>query len=428
MSATTEYAGIGSPETIALPELNTFHRNPRQGDVQAIKGSIQANGLYRPIIVNRGSHTGRSNEVLAGNHTLKAYRELAEEHPGDYATIDCWVVDVDDDRANRIVLADNRTADLGDYDEAQLLELLNEVDYDLDGTGYDYEYLDELVELAEKSGGGEPNDDYAEPETPPATPTSKLGDIWVLGPHRLLVGDATDTEAVSAMMGDNPADCIWTDPPYGVEYVGKTKDSLTIQNDKTSDLPEMLLGAFTTAIRVSKPGAPIYVAHADTERTAFEKAMREAGLLVRQNLVWVKNTIALGHSDYHYRHEPILYGFTPDGQGRLGRGGDRWYGNNAQSTVFEIDKPARNADHPTMKPPALITAMLNNSLRPGGIVLDLFAGSGSTMVAAHQHGSSARLVELDPRYADVICRRYQDLTGEIPKRGGQAVNFFDSEN
>lgn len=285
---TTTYAGIGAPETIALPDLNTFHRNPRQGDVQAIKGSIQTNGLYRPIIVNRGTHTGRPMEVLAGNHTLKAYRELGEENPGEYTTIDCWVVDVDDDRANRIVLADNRTADLGDYDDSLLLEMLNEVDYDLDGTGYDYADLDELAELAESNEGAEPNEEDAPPEAPPATPITKPGDIWHLGPHRLLVGDATDTEAVSAMMGDNPADCIWTDAPYGVEYVGKTKDSLTIQNDKNSDLPEMLLGAFKTAINVSKPGAPIYVAHADAKRPTFEAAMREAGLLVRQNLVWVK--------------------------------------------------------------------------------------------------------------------------------------------
>lgn len=156
-NSNSSYAGIGAPETIALPELNTFHRNPRQGDVQAIKGSIQTNGLYRPIIVNRGTHTGRPLEVLAGNHTLKAYRELAEENPGEYSTIDCWVVDVDDDRANRIVLADNRTADLGGYDNDELLELLDSLDGDtideqLLGTGYDDGYLNALL------GGNIPDD------------------------------------------------------------------------------------------------------------------------------------------------------------------------------------------------------------------------------------------------------------------------------
>lgn len=229
------------------------------------------------------------------------------------------------------------------------------------------------------------------------------------------------------MMGDDRADCIWTDPPYGVNYVGKTKDALTIQNDETTDLPDLLMHSFECAVEVSKPGAPVYVAHADTERVTFEGAMIESNIIVRQNLIWAKSTIALGRSDYHYKHEPILYGFTPGGQGRLGRGGNRWYGDNSQSTVFNFDKPSRNADHPTMKPPELIVAMLNNSLPRGGIVLDLFGGSGSTMVAAHQHGSKARLVELDPKYADVICRRFQKLTGTLPERNGKEYDFCADE-
>ena len=170
--------------------------------------------------------------------------------------------------------------------------------------------------------------------------------------------------------------------------------------------------------------------------------MRKAGYLVRQNLVWVKNTMVLGHSDYQYQHEPILeatapemepgdgkthdpilYGFAPGGEGRLGRGGPRWYGPNNSTTVFEVPKPPANREHPTMKPVKLILAMMANSIRPGRIVLDPFGGSGSTLIAAHYHGAHARLVELDPRYVDVICARYQKETGEFPRRNGKAVDF-----
>lgn len=423
-------ANIGEHQTIPLLQLNHYAKNPRRGDVQAIKGSIVANGIFRPVIVNKGTYTDKPNEILAGNHTVKAIRELAEENPDDprWQKVEVWMVDVDAERAARIVLADNRTADLGSYDNEELLGLLNMMDGDLDGTGYDEEYLDSLEEIVKLENSTQnPNDEDVEPEAPPANPTSRIGDVWVLGPHKLLVGDATDVYAIKEMMGDDQADCIWTDPPYGVNYVGKTKDALTIQNDETTNLPDLLMHSFECAVEVSKPGAPVYVAHADTERVTFEGAMIESNIIVRQNLIWAKSTIALGRSDYHYKHEPILYGFTPGGQGRLGRGGDRWYGDDSQSTVFNFDKPSRNADHPTMKPPELIVAMLNNSLPRGGIVLDLFGGSGSTMVAAHQHGSKARLVELDPKYADVICCRFQKLTGTLPERNGKEYDFCADE-
>lgn len=142
--------------------------------------------------------------------------------------------------------------------------------------------------------------------------------------------------------------------------------------------------------------------------------MRDAGWLFRQNLIWAKNTLVLGRSDYHYRHEPILYGFAAGGEGRLGRGGDRWHGDDAQTTVFDVDKPSRSEDHPTMKPVELIVRMLTNSCPPRGIVYEPFGGSGSTLIAAHQTGRVARVVELDPRYVDVICRRYQEHTGTKP--------------
>lgn len=393
--------------------LSTFVGNPRRGNVELIARSLETNGQYRPIVVNAGTLTGRPLEVLAGNHTLLAARSLGWE------SVDCSVIDVDEQRARAIVAADNRLSDLGEYDAQELHALLASLD-DLDGTGY---LAEDLAALERGLYPPEPRTDPDDVPELPAEPVSQSGQVWALGDHRLLVGSATDVDAVRGLCGDVAPDCVWTDPPYGVDYVGKTKDALRIQNDGSTGLFDLLAAAFGVAANVCRGGAPVYVAHADTERVTFETAMDSAGLVVRQNLIWAKNTMVMGRSDYHYKHEPILYGFTPGGEGRLGRGGKRWFGDNSQTTVFEFDKPARNAEHPTMKPVALIDAMLANSLPPGGVVLDLFAGSGSTLIAAHGRQSRAFCVELDPRYADVILRRFEAHTGIVPTLEGEPVSF-----
>lgn len=422
----TEVPSQPTYSRLLVDELDTFAGNPRRGAVEAIASSLNKHGQYRPIVVNAGTKTGRRNEVLAGNHTLLAARQLGWLH------VDAAIIDVDDNTARSIVAADNRLADLGDYDDTALYELLSSLD-DLDGTGYTNGELEALgAALNPPVGNGDPDD---APPTP-AEPISQTGQIWTLGPHRLLVGDCTDLEAMRALAGDTAPECVWTDPPYGVDYCAnmtpeqarkarKRTDGLTIQNDGAAGLEALLDGAFSVIAAVCQPGAPVYVAHADTERVAFETAMLGAGLIVRQNLVWVKDRLALGRSDYHYQHEPILYGFTPGGLGRLGRGGDRWYGDNSQTTVFEFDKPARSAEHPTMKPVELIQAMLKNSLRPGGTVLDPFAGSGSTLMAAHGFGGRALCAELDPCYADVILRRFEMHTGIAPCLNGKTVSFLE---
>jgi len=409
--------------SVPVGELKTFRRNPRRGDVAAIADSLGRWGQYRPIVVNAGSVTGRRNEVLAGNHTLLAARSLGWE------SIDCSVVDVDEETAAAIVLADNRLADLGEYASEDLFALLSSLD-DLTGTGY---FADDLVGLERELF---PPVVLTDPDDVPdvaVETVSELGQVWELGPHRLLVGDSTDLEAVRGLVGDEPPDCVWTDPPYGVDYVGgnhalsvadrKKRGGQSIQNDGAGGLAALLDQAFAVVADVCGSGVPVYVAHADTERINFENAMTNAGISVRQNLIWVKGSLVMGRSDYHYRHEPILYGFTPGGAGRLGRGGERWHGDNSQTTVFEFARPPRNAEHPTMKPVALIDAMLKNSLPPGGIVFDPFGGSGSTLIAAHGRGGRALLVELDPRYADVILRRFEAHTGVLPRVGGRAVSF-----
>ena len=335
-----------------------------------------------------------------------------------------WV-DVDEEQAKRIVLVDNRTNDLAGYDEKALRELLGGLE-DLDGSGYDRAFVDELLGVGEPVAMTDVDEVPALAEGPTIC---QSGQVWRLGASRLIVGDATDTDRLLEVLGGERADCVWTDPPYGVNYVGAAG---AIRNDSHDDLPDLLSGAFRSVVAASRPGAPVYVAYAETENVAFHKAMTEAGLLVRQHLVWVKNALVLGRSDYQYRHEPIFaaetpseagevlrhegiaYGFTAGGEGRLGRGGPNWYGDDRQTTVFEVPKPPRNPDHPTMKPVELITGMLRNSMPTGGLVLDLFGGSGSTLIAAYHLRSRALLVELDERYADAICRRFQEHSGIMP--------------
>ena len=436
---------------VPVKDLQLYGRNPRRGDVDAIMDSLQRNGQYKPIVVRQGT-----NEVLAGNHTLKAALRLKWE------VIAATYVAVTDDEAARIVLVDNRTNDLAGYDETALAELLQEVPT-LEGTGFDQAALDDLLYGVEQEAA-EATD--SADTIPDVVPTIALeGDVFELGPHRVICGDATDADVISRLMEGQRAAAMWTDPPYGVDYEGKTSEALTISNDGAGTLEELLRGAFRVAFRFLQPGAPVYVAHADTKRIVFEESMLRAGFVVRQNLVWVKNTLVVGHSDYHYKHEPILeaaageapapepttgatasasptgedapepegkahepllYGFKPKGkgQGRLGRGGNSgWFGTNNRTTVLEFPKPAASRDHPTMKPVKLILALMANSVRPTTTVLDPFAGSGSTLIAAHIHGAIARVAELDPHYVDVICARFETETGITPIRNGEPVSF-----
>lgn len=415
---------------VPIDGLKPYGKNPRRGNVKLIADSLEHHGQYKPIVVRTGTM-----EVLAGNHTMRAAKDLG------WTEIAATFVEVTDDEAARIVLVDNRSNDVAGYDTAELAELLQSLP-SLDGTGFDAATVDELVHGIEQEPAEAPDSADELPAGP--APLAKLGDIFELGEHRVICGDATDPKVLAELMGDEQAELIWTDPPYGVEYTGKTKQALKIQNDGADDLEALLVDSFQAAVGHMRPGAPVYVAHSDTRRVSFETAIRAAGFLIRQNLIWVKNTMVLGHSDYHYQHEPILeaeapeetdpegkghepilYGFAPGGEGRLGRGGPRWYGTNNRTTVFDFPKPPASREHPTMKPVALILAMMANSVRPGKPVLDMFGGSGSTLIAAHYHGAHARVVELDPRYVDVICARWQKETGGTPRRpGGELVDFY----
>lgn len=417
---------------VPIDELTPFPGNAKRGDVEAIRASLRKNGQYRSLIV-REIPDGPL-VVLAGNHTMQAL--AAEGHEAAR----CEVVTCDDSTARRINLADNRTAELGAYDNDALAELLSYLDDDYEGTGYTQDDVNALLGIEELPPALTDVDDVPEP---PADPISKPGDVWRLGPHRLLCGDSTDVTGVETMLDGARADCMWTDPPYGVDYnnfdspekaraARRRTDGLRVANDGAADLPELLAGAFATATAALKSGAPVYIAHPPGPLSLdFAKAFLDAGWLLRQNLIWVKDSLVLGRSDYHYRHEPIMYGFTDPtaDSGRLGRGGDRWFGDNAQTSVLEVPKPPRSKDHPTMKPVELVTRCLANSCPPGGIVYEPFGGSGTTLIAAHTTGRIARVVELDPRYVDVICRRYQEHTGTRPVLAstGEAHDFAPAD-
>lgn len=388
-------------EFASIDALRPYSGNPRRGNLEAIKESLTTNGLYRPIVVN-----GRTSEVLAGNHTLMAAKQLG------WTEIAVSWVDVDAETAARIILVDNRSNDLATYDEEALADLLGELP-ELEGTGYDRDDLDAL--LAEL-GRAEPGED--EPPPLPASPRTRPGELFELGAHRLLCGDARDANAYRALLGEERADLLWTDPPYGVDYEGKTKQRLRIEGDGRSGLADLLTESFARIDAALAPGSPLYLAHPGGERSLiFGQAFLDAGWSLRQTLVWVKDAIVLGHVDYHYRHEQLLYGFRP-AEGRLGRGGAGWHGDDAQSSVLEFDRPRASPDHPTAKPPELIEHCLRNSSRPGALVLDPFAGSGASLIACGQSGRAARLLELDPRYCDVIIARYERLTGGRARRVG----------
>ncbi len=268
------------------------------------------------------------------------------------------------------------------------------------------------------------------PESAPAK--TKPGDVWLLGPHRVMCGDSKVPTDVERLMDGALAGLLWTDPPYGVEYVGKTRLALTIENDDAFGLPGLLRGFMAAAAPALEPSSPFYIAApAGPLYVVFLQAIAESDWRYHQELVWRKDTMVLGHSDYHYAHEPLLYGYLP-GPGRPGRGaheGTRWWGDHSQVSVIDCPRPKRSEEHPTMKPVALIERCFQNSSRPGGAVLDPFGGSGSTLIACEQTRRVAYLMEIDPHYVDVIAKRYQDFTGDVPilERTGAAVDFSAEE-
>jgi DNA modification methylase len=299
--------------------------------------------------------------------------------------------------------------------ELRELEL---ADFDLEVIGFsDEELRDLLSEPAEVSPGL--TDEDAAPEAP-EDPVSQAGDLWLLGKHRVLCGDATHLDHVRRLMAGEHADLIFTDPPYNVDYEGYTEEKLKIQGDrmKPAEFDRFLRKAFASYRAVVKTGGSIYVCHASSVQREFQNAIEKAGFQVRCQIIWAKNTFAWGFGRYKFQHEPIFYCHV---EGKK----DAWYGDKSQSTLWHEKKPAANRLHPTMKPVELIERALLNSSKAGDLVADLFGGSGSTMIACERRNRNARLMELDPKYTDVIVKRWQDYTGQHATLAGEDRSFDD---
>jgi DNA modification methylase len=316
----------------------------------------------------------------------------------------------------------NRSVTWADWDlDALALEFgeLKALEFDLSLTGFDSREIDAFTL--------QPNP--AEDDVPPVpeVPTSRPGDLWRCGPHRVLCGDATSSDALATLCSPKKVDCVWTDSPYGVKYAGKTPDKLRIQGDGKG-AANLLFDALKAAEPYIRDRSPFYIAHpAGALYVAFGSAVNAAGWQIHQSLVWVKDSMVLGHSDYHYRHEPILYGYTP-GEGRAGRGshrGSRWYGDNAQTSVIEVPRPKRSEAHPTMKPVELILRCIRNSCPRSAVMLDPFLGSGSTIAAAEVSGRVCYGLEINPRYSDVIVTRWQTLSGLQATLDGDGRTFAE---
>ena len=382
---------------VQVEDLIPYAMNSRthsDEQVAQLAASIREFGFTNPILIDQDSN------LIAGHGRLLAARKSKMDQ------VPAVVVTGLDDRKRRaLVIADNKLAlNAGWDDEALRVEL-----EDLAG---DFGELmgfseDELVDLLRSEEGTEGlTDEDAVPEAP-EVPVTVEGDVWVLGRHRLMCGDSTSIDALEVLCQNELVDMWLTDPPYNVAYEGKTKDALTIQNDEMSDegFRQFLTESYTAADAVMKAGAVFYIWHADSEGYNFRGAAHDSGWQVRQCLIWKKQTMVMGRQDYHWKHEPCLYGWK-------GGAGHLWATDRKQTTILEFDRPSKNKEHPTMKPVELFEYQMLNNTKGSDKVLDSFAGSGTTAIACEKHGREARLMELDPKYCDVIIKRWQEFTGE----------------
>ena len=367
--------------TINIDDVNEYENNPRLNDaaVDAVAASIKEFGFKVPIIID-------SNNVIVAGHTrVKACRKLGiTEIPAVIAD------DLTEDQINAFRLADNKTHELALWDNEKLLEELEKISLDM--LQFGFEDLEDLLEEDVFE------DDFNEEELYSENPYAKRGDIFVLGKHKVMCGDSTLESDVKALLGEEIIDMIFTDPPYNVDYEGTAGK---IQNDKQEDSEfyEFLFKAFSNMFEHTKKGGAIYVCHADTEGLNFRNAYMNAGFKLASCLIWVKNSLVLGRQDYHWRHEPILYGWK--------EGAAHYFvDDRTQDTIWEYNKPRRNEEHPTMKPLELVGKAISNSSKPNEVILDLFGGSGSTLIAAEQLSRKSYLMELDEKYVDVIVKRF----------------------
>ncbi len=386
----------------SVASLIPYAKNARthsEAQVAQIAASIVEFGWTNPILVDG------EGGIIAGHGRVLAARLLGMN---EVPVIELLHLSSVQRRA--LVIADNRIAENAGWDEEVLrleLDALRDEGFDLDLTGFDDDALAELLEGEEATNEGQTDED-AVPEASEAV-VSKPGDVWLLGEHRLFCGDATDAASYAALLGQGQVDMVFTDPPYGVNYANTAKDrqrgtDRPILNDNLGDAFEPFLQAALTPMLARCDGA-VYVAMSSSELDTLQSAFRAAGGKWSTFIIWAKNTFTLGRADYQRQYEPLLYGWR-EGVSR------HWCGDRDQGDVWQIKKPHKNDLHPTMKPVELVERAIRNSSRPGSVVLDPFGGSGTTLIAAEKSGRVARLMELDPKYVDVIVRRWEDFTGQ----------------
>ena len=396
-----------------VSDLIEYARNPRKNDhaVDKVAAAIREFGFRVPILAKS------DKTVVDGHLRLKAAKKLGIE------TVPVMLCDdMTDAQIKAFRISVNRVAEFAEWDDEMLrveFAELSELGFDLDLTGFSLDEIDAL-KITEVEPGL--TDEDAVPEAP-EQPVTVDGDVWLLGRHRLMCGDSTSIDAMERLCEGQLVDMWLTDPPYNVAYEGKTKDALTIKNDKMGDdsFRAFLRDAYVAADAVMKAGAVFYIWHADSEGYNFRGAAKDACWTVRQRLIWKKQTMVMGRQDYHWKHEPCLYGWK-DGAAHL------WATDRKQTTILEFDRPSRNAEHPTMKPVELFEYQMLNNTKGSDIVLDSFAGSGTTAIACEKHGRQARLMELDPKYCDVIIKRWQDFTGKQATLEATGETFEELSN
>jgi site-specific DNA-methyltransferase (adenine-specific) len=381
-----------------IGDLIPYARNSRthsDAQVAQIAASIREWGWTMPVLIDE------TGNIIAGHGRVMAAQKLGlDDVPCMTAT--GW----SEAKRRAYVIADNKLALNAGWDDEMLrVEFgeLRDLDFDLTLTGFDDAEIDALFPTEVTQGL---TDDDAVPDAP-EVPVTVEGDVWVLGRHRLMCGDSTSIEHMERLCEGQLVDMWITDPPYNVAYEGGTKEKLTIKNDSMSNdaFRQFLRDAYSAADAVMKKGAVFYIWHADSEGYNFRGAASDINWTVRQCLIWKKSSLVLGRQDYQWMHEPCLYGWK-DGASHL------WASDRKQTTILEFAKPSRNGEHPTMKPVELFEYQMLNNTKGSDLVLDSFAGSGTTAIACEKHGRNARLMELDPKYCDVIIKRWQDFTGQ----------------
>ena len=393
MTTTTEMQLVDINKLIPYVNNARTH-SPEQ--ITKLRSSLREFGFVNPIIVDKDLN------VIAGHGRLAAAKaEGITEVPCVFAE------HLTEAQKKAYIIADNRMSEDAGWDDELLkveMEALQDMGFDLSMTGFDTDELDELFKNEDDSEVKD--DDFDLTAALEKASFVERGDIWTVGKHRLMCGDATSADDVNALMGDTKANLILTDPPYGVSF--KSASGLTIQNDsiKDEEFYTFLLNAFKCMAEHLESGGAAYVFHADTEGLNFRRAFVDAGFHLAGCCIWVKDSLVLGRSDYQWQHEPVLYGFLQNGK-------HKWFSDRKQTTIWNFDKPKRNANHPTSKPLDLLSYPIGNSTQENAVVIDTFGGSGSTMMACEQMNRVCFMMELDPKYASVILRRYVEDTGDL---------------